>query len=179
MLPATVTPIWSSSTLGGTMIAERLGATAPPGPRIAATFSSDDSPPWTKSSASTPSALAIRLGQPTDTVRVPVSRRPMVCGVVGGSHFRATSSSVIPRARRTSRIRVIMAQLLTKEVYSLSYRFAAVARRARIKREKMAMESGGRLLQERAIEDGIVIRGEAQSNRGLYRSIKEIGRAHV
>jgi len=42
----------------------------------------------------------------------------------------------------------------------------------RIKREKMTMESGGRLLQERAIEDGIVIRGEAQSNRGSYRSIK-------
>src|SRR5688572_6133513 len=65
--------------------------------------------PWsTRSDASTSSAAAIRFSQPTDTVRVPVSRRPMVCGVVGGSQAWATSSRVIPRARRTSLIRVIM-----------------------------------------------------------------------
>ena len=29
-------------------------------------------------------AAAMRLSQPTETVRVPVSSRPMVCGVVGG-----------------------------------------------------------------------------------------------
>ena len=51
---------------------------------------------------------AMRFSQPTETVRVPVSRRPMVCGVVGGSQPPATSSSVIPRARRTSLIRVII-----------------------------------------------------------------------
>ena len=27
----------------------------------------------------------MRLSQPTETVRVPVSSRPMVCGVVGGA----------------------------------------------------------------------------------------------
>src|SRR5688572_12791882 len=73
----------------------------------------------------------IRLSQPTDTVRVPVSRRPMVCGVVGGSQALATSSRVIPRARRTSRIRVIIAdppKIVTKLVFSLSYSFACVAR---------------------------------------------------
>ena len=47
---------------------------------------------------------------PTETVRVPVSNRPIVCGVVGGTQALATSSSVIPRARRTSRIRVIIGQ---------------------------------------------------------------------
>ena len=30
----------------------------------------------------------MRLSQPTDTVRVPVSSRPMVCGVVGGTQAR-------------------------------------------------------------------------------------------
>jgi hypothetical protein len=45
---------------------------------------------------------------PTDTVLVPVSRRPMVCGVVGGSHRSATSCRVSFLARRTSRIRVII-----------------------------------------------------------------------
>ena len=34
----------------------------------------------TRSAASTPSALAIRFSQPTETVRVPVSSRPIVCG---------------------------------------------------------------------------------------------------
>ena len=53
----------------------------------------------------------MRLSQPTETVRVPVSSRPIVCGVVGGSQRRATSSSVIPRARRTSLIRVIIASI--------------------------------------------------------------------
>ena len=44
-------------------------------------------------------------------VRVPVSNRPIVCAVVGGSQRAATSASVSPRARRTSRIRVIMGGL--------------------------------------------------------------------
>ena len=55
------------------------------------------------------------LGSPTDTVRVPVSRRPTVCGVVGGLQRSATSSSVIPRARLTSLIRVIIGSLVTNQ----------------------------------------------------------------
>src|SRR5262249_4153842 len=83
------------------------------------------------SCASTPSALAILFNHPTETVRVPVSRRPIVCGVVGGSHRLATSSRVMPRARRTSRILVIIAQApqRTKTVFPLSSTFAVVARR--------------------------------------------------
>jgi hypothetical protein len=47
----------------------------------------------------------MRLSQPIETVRVPVSSRPIVCAVVIGSQRLATSSSVMPLARRTSRIR--------------------------------------------------------------------------
>jgi hypothetical protein len=50
----------------------------------------------------------MRLSQPTETVRVPVSSRPIVCAVVGGTQRCATSSSVSPLARRTSRIAVII-----------------------------------------------------------------------
>src|SRR4051812_46272529 len=50
----------------------------------------------------------MRFNQPTETVRVPVSSRPIVWAVVGGSQRCPTSSSVSPLALRTSRIRVIM-----------------------------------------------------------------------
>src|SRR5258705_5716914 len=114
MLPVTTTAICPSPILGGTTIAVRRGAAAPFCPSNAATLRSDVSPPSTRSWASTPSALAMRLSQPTETVRVPVSSRPIVWGVVGGSHCFATSSSVMPRALRTSLIRVIIAGELQK-----------------------------------------------------------------
>ena len=47
-----------------------------------------------------------------------------------GVDAQATSSRVMPRARRTSRIRVIIAcspEIITKAVFLLSYSFAAVA----------------------------------------------------
>src|SRR3990167_3734740 len=67
----------------------------------------------------------MRLSQPIDTVRVPVSSRPMVWAVVGGSQRLATSSRVSPFARRTSRIRVIIiAPPLTYLVFSFLHRRA-------------------------------------------------------
>src|SRR3954466_2091857 len=95
---------------------------------MAATGKSSRSPSDTRSPASTPSALAMRLSQPTETVRVPVSSRPMVCGVVGGSQRSATSCSVSRLARRTSRIRVIISPSITPMVISLSYTLSAMAR---------------------------------------------------
>src|SRR3954466_4619516 len=59
----------------------------------------------------------MRLSQPTETVRVPVSSRPIVCGVVGGSQRSATSCRVIFLARRTSRMRVIMVCLQNPRGY--------------------------------------------------------------
>ncbi len=60
----------------------------------------------TRSAGVQPRAAAIRFSQGSDTVRVPISSRPIVCGVVGGEQARATSSRVMPLARRTSRIAV-------------------------------------------------------------------------
>ena len=99
----------------------------------------------------------MRLSQPTETVRVPVSRRPMVCGVVGGAQALATSSSVIPRARRTSLIRVIIDRTPSKRNqngFSLSYRFADVASRRESAEE---IQDGGDqrrdcLLEERSFD---------------------------
>jgi len=94
------------------------------------------------------------LSQPIETVRVPVSSRPMVCGVVGGVQAWATSSSVIPRARRTSRIRVIMIPSTNQNGFSLSYRFADVASPRRIEERRifLAKHRNGRLIAERPLD---------------------------
>ena len=89
--PSTRMPTSSGRVCGGMMTAARRGAWAPALSSRAATGTSARSGRRTRSPAATPSAAAMRLSQPTDTVRVPVSRRPMVCGVVGGLHRAATS----------------------------------------------------------------------------------------
>jgi hypothetical protein len=71
----------------------------------------------------------MRLSQSIDTVLVPVSKRPMVCGVVGGSQARATSANVIRFAFRTSLMRVIMASPPNQNGFYLSYILAVMARR--------------------------------------------------
>ena len=53
----------------------------------------------------------LAASEPTETVRVPVSRRPIVWAVVGGEQRPATSSSVSPFAFRTWRMLVIIAHL--------------------------------------------------------------------
>ena len=85
----------------------------------------------TRSAASTSSAAAMRFSQPTETVRVPVSSRPTVCGVVGGSQRSATSWSVIRRARRTSLMRVIIGLSSEPDRFLLSYSPAEMARGGR------------------------------------------------
>src|SRR4029453_13519154 len=104
----------------------------------------------------------MRLSQPTETVRVPVSSRPMVCGVVGGTQALATSSSVMPRARRTSLMRVIIAQVPTR--YE-PIRFPSVLqflhygkRHATRNRPEMPMNNA-RLLAERPIGIDAAIKG--------------------
>jgi hypothetical protein len=75
--------------------------------------------------------LAIRLSQPTDTVRDPVSSRPIVWAVVGGSQRLPTSYKVSRLALRTSRIAVIMTRLSRKYlgvIFSLSYTPSRMAR---------------------------------------------------
>ena len=57
-----------------------------------------------------------RFIQPSERLRIPVSSRPMVCAVVGGSQRSATSSRVYPLARRTSRIRCSMAQAFDNQI---------------------------------------------------------------
>ena len=87
---------------GGMTTPSRRGAWAPSWSSIAATGMSSRSRQVTSSAASTSSAAAIRFSQPTDTVRAPVSSRPMVCGVVGGRHLRRPpgASSGAPGAPR-------------------------------------------------------------------------------
>src|SRR5690606_36509038 len=148
---------------------------------IAATGISSRSGRLTRSAASTPSAAAIRFSQPTETVRVPVSSRPIVCGVVGGTQRSATSCSVMLRARRTSRIRVIIGHrsspLLTHVVISLSYIFAHMASPASDsehpirKRREIAMNRN-RLLVERPLPRDGATRGERGERRArLSRSV--------
>ena len=75
---------------------------------IAATGTSGRSGIVTSVALATSIAAAIRSSQSMDTVRMPVSSRPMVCAVVGGTQAAATSAKVSPRALRTSRMRVII-----------------------------------------------------------------------
>ena len=101
----------------------------------------------------------MRLSQPIETVRVPVSSRPIVCGVVGGLQACATSSSVIPRARRTSRMRVIIPCSQPTErtkMVSLCPTVSAIVASPTPNRTsggEMAKCTDGRLLVERAIDD--------------------------
>lgn len=89
------------------MILVSFGADAPSAPSTAMTFSSETEREAMRSWESTFIALAMRSSHATETLRAPVSSRPIVWGVVVGSQRRATSSSVSPCARRTFRILVI------------------------------------------------------------------------
>src|SRR5690606_39660949 len=63
-------------------------------------------------------------------LRIPVSSRPIVCAVVGGSQAAATSASVMPFCLRMSRIRLITAvPEITDLVFLFSYRHTFLARR--------------------------------------------------
>ena len=101
----------------------------------------------------------MRLSQPTETVRVPVSSLPMVCGVVGGSHLRATSSSVIPRARRTSQIRVIIfrsSQFYEPKWFSSVLQICRCGKRCDLGEERDA--DGNEIISERSIERAFELR---------------------
>src|SRR4030095_7403917 len=97
---------------------------------------------------------AMRLSQPTETVRVPVSRRPIVCGVVGGTQALATSSSVIARARRTSRMRVIM---IAPERYEPIW-FCAVLQILRCGKRKATRPLQGAYMKRSAIQPPRLLR---------------------
>src|SRR3982751_3136640 len=105
-------PIILPPILGTTIRSSLVGACAPSSRNIAATGKSCWSGNCTNSLESTPRPAAIRLSQPSDKVRVPVSSRPIVCAVVGGLQRSATSAKVRPFALRTSRIRLCISWLL-------------------------------------------------------------------
>ena len=85
----------------------------------------------------------------------------MVCAVVGGAQRFATSSRVIPRARRTSLIRVIINRLSNQLGFVLSYTLAAIKP---ARKSEYGGMMGAKLLRERTIE--------GENSRGPERSGK-------
>ncbi|PAV66267.1 hypothetical protein WR25_19906 [Diploscapter pachys] len=86
---------------GAGSVISRRGTWVPSLSSVAATGSAVRSGKVTRSAGATSNAAAMRFSQSTETVRVPVSRRPIVWAVVGGTHRCATSSRVSPLALRT------------------------------------------------------------------------------